>query len=56
VTGHCGGVGPTETKEDTFKAQLSEKNKDDIGTLGPGNCDMLDINMHKNVLLSEISL
>jgi hypothetical protein len=35
VTGHCGGVGPTETKEETFKAQPSEKNKDGVGTFGP---------------------
>jgi hypothetical protein len=33
VTGHCGGVGPSETQEETSKAQPSEKNIDD-GTSG----------------------
>jgi hypothetical protein len=35
VTEHCKGVGSSEMKEETFKAQPSEKNKDDVGTLRP---------------------
>jgi hypothetical protein len=35
MTGHRGGVSPSETKEEISKVQLTEKNKDDGGTPGP---------------------